>query len=305
MKVSRHMLKSLLATARTSGRFPRRAERVLDKGKGAWSFDLPAFEAWVEGWREDDMPIGELIPGFDPEAKDVAHFGHRLFFEASLLMAAGVVRGSPTFTGDIDYAGRTTIKTALIVDGNLTLMRGAELVAGGAVIVHGDVRSRGMLVTAGGLQVAGRWIGESAECRTAVCGDAVIDREAHFTGETFVGGQIVTPLLHVDNANGGFLKGLGGARARVAVEDADKPISSIDGALEVDVAWPGALVGQQTIDEAASLARLDELLGGRDRTKRFGLDGPLPKALAKVIAAAREGDQVFRSEVLDLTRLTS
>lgn len=299
MKVSKRFLLEFIGRARAGGRYPRGAERLL--GHADFTFDLDALGKRVATWPDDELvPLAEVLPNpLDHEGE--ATYGHQLFFETLLMSGASVTSANPVVGGGFDAFGKTVLTTGLVVDGDLFAHKGCFLVVGGSLDVIGDIRCDGVIAVAGGVRAGGAWRGDNDDAVVVICGDMILDKGIVCRGEHFVGGDVAAPVVHVANGSKrGFLKALGGLKARVAFEDElAVPKSRIYGAdVKVDVLVPPALAGRSgQVDEAAALARLRQLVAQPEQLDwASGLRG----VLAQLSAGTWRDEQVLRGEALDL-----
>ncbi|MCA9515002.1 MAG: hypothetical protein KC635_08680 [Myxococcales bacterium] len=298
MKVSKRFLLEFIGRARAHGRYPRGAERLL--GKADFAFDLDGLDKRVATWPDDELvPLARVLPEPGDHEGD-ASYGYRLFFETLLFSGAAVTSANPVIGGRFDAFGKTVVAAGLVVDGDLTAHKGSFLIVGGSLDVVGDIRCDGVMAVAGGVRAGGTWRCENDDSVAIVCGDMILDQGVVARGETFVGGDVSAPFVHIANGSKkGFLKALGGLAARVAFED-DLPVpkSRAYGEVKADVLVPPALGGRTgQADEAAAVARLKQLVADPDKLDwASGLRG----VLAQLSAGAWRGEQVLRGEALDL-----
>ena len=238
--ISKQKLLKAIESSQKTRTYPKNAQVLLAKSQGEFDFDLEKFKSLIMAIESEKITLEQIAPEIDD---DYPHFWTEdTFFVTNLAASSRIHKPNPIIDGtNLKCNGRLFIEGNLKVSkGDLTLNKNDQLIVDGDIIVENGSLSmieNSRLMVTGSLTVSDSWISKSPWNSTAIAGDANIKNAALLFGEVFIGGRFNVPFIHlgIDYAVGN-LKVLGGAEAKIIIEDQDDRAawSEIFGSSSVD-----------------------------------------------------------------------
>lgn len=263
LTLSRDALLKVVGKARSDGKMPLGAERLMKDRYGVERMDLEAMEKRIEALSEDPT-LRTYLPVLDHDDPHFYFWGHRMFMALAMAQPVLLTRspdeiieepddellidGSVRLDGeDLSLDSETGDAGGLIITGDLTLARGNLKIADGA-----------RLFVLGDLTIDGSFLDESEWSVVVVLGDVTITGRCLSSGEFFVGGHFECPFAYF-SYNHGHCKLMDGVTSRIFIES-DHGGSQVWGDVDVDFLLVDEVEGMEWQELSEGIPALRDIL---------------------------------------------